>query len=156
MDKKLILLVLALVTWGCAGTHPVPWVSTPQYEVEYDLAWDLTVGLFEQKYILETVDKESGLIKTDWSPLDVSGMNGNSLGGTDQVGVRITCRVEGRCPFQLKLKVEKGILQDGEWTPVWVEYCRESICQRCDAGRDWIDEDLEKKILKDLSLRLQN
>ncbi len=156
MDRYLMIVVLAVAALGCAGTHPVPWVSTPEYEIEYDLAWDLTVGLFGEQYALETVNKESGLIQTRWRPLDISGIEENALGEIDQVGVRITCQVEGRFPFQLKLKVERGILRGGEWTPVWVEYCRESICQRCEAGRDWVEEDVEQQMLRDLGLRLQD
>ena len=154
--KYIPLLLASLVLVGCSATQPVPWVSTPTYDVEYDLAWDLTVGLIGEQYEIETVDKSSGYIQTVWKPLELSSDNAELLEEVDKVGVRITCRVEGRFPFQLKLKVERGLLRAGEWTPVWVDYSRESICQRCSGSQDWIDEQLEREILKELTMRLKN
>ena len=46
----LCLGYLAILMSGCAATQPVPWVSTPQYDVEYDLAWELTTGLLEEQF----------------------------------------------------------------------------------------------------------
>jgi hypothetical protein len=141
---------------GCSATQPIPWTSTPEYEVEYDLAWDLTVDLIGEHFHIETVDKGSGYIQTAWKSIDFSSQGEGLQDEVDKVGVRITCRVEGRFPFQLKLKVERGLYRDSEWIPIWVDYSRESICQRCEGSQDWIDEQLEQEILRELGMRLTN
>jgi hypothetical protein len=154
--KYFFLSLIAAVIIGCSATQPVPWVSTPEYDVEYDLAWDLTVGLIGEHFDIERVDKGSGYIQTVWKSIDFLNTDEELLDEVDEIGVRITCRVEGRFPFQLKLRVERGFYRDGEWIPIWVDYSRESICQRCSASQDWVDERLEREILRELGMRLTN
>lgn len=154
--RYVFFCLLPVVIFGCSATQPVPWVLTPEYDVEYNLAWDLTVGLLGEHFNLETVEKGSGYIQTAWKPIEMTQAGEELLDEVDKVGVRITCQVEGRFPFQLKLKVERGLCRDREWIPIWVDYSRESICQRCTAGQDWVDEQLEQEILRELGMRLHN
>ena len=122
--KHIFIGLIGVVVIGCSATQPVPWVSTPEYDVEYDLAWELTVGLIGEHYEIERVDKGSGYIQTDWKSIDVLTADEELLDEVDEIGVRITCRVEERFPFQLKLRVERGLHRDGEWIPIWVDYSR--------------------------------
>lgn len=156
MTKYLLLSIISVAIIGCAANQPVPWISTPEYEVEYDLAWDLTLGLIREQFEIETAEKGSGYLQTKWKPIPFPHDEGDAFDDIDQIGVRITCRVEGRFPYQLKLKVERGLQRRGDWVPIWVDYSRESICQRCGTGREWIDEQLEREILRELGLRLRN
>ena len=151
-----ILGLISLVLIGCSATQPVRWISTPEYEVEYDLAWDLTVDLIGEHFSLEAAEKKSGYLRTEWKIVEPSEDDEELLQEVDRVGVRLTCRVEGRFPFQLKMKIERGLLRDGVWVPIWVDYSREALCQRCPGSQEWIDEQLEREILQKLSVRLTN
>ncbi|UCE18388.1 MAG: hypothetical protein JSV84_16270 [Gemmatimonadota bacterium] len=154
--KHIVLVLVTLMIIGCSTTQPIRWVSTPEYEVEYDLAWDLTIGLISEHFDIEAAEKRGGYLQTEWRIIDLSENDAEALEEVDKVGVRLTCRVEGRFPFQLKMKVERGLYRDGMWVPVWVDYSRESICQTCTGSQEWIDEELEKEILQKLSVRLTN
>lgn len=154
--KRFFCYVFSMMLIGCASTQPVPWVSTPEYEVEYDLAWDLTVGLLNEHFDIEVAEKESGYLRTEWKPIVPSSDVEDQFNQADKVGVRVTCRVEGRFPFQLKMKVERGLLRDGVWAPIWVDYSREAICQRCSGAEEWLDEQLGREILRELGMRLSN
>ena len=157
MMRKLFLYgFISVLIIGCTTTKPIQWISTPRYNVEYNLAWSLTTTFISELFDIETAEKASGYIRTEWKPIYFSEEYGNLSDEIDKVGVRFTCHVEKRCPFQLKLKVERGLLRSGEWIPIWVDYSREAICQRCNASREWIDEELEREILKELSVRLNN
>ena len=151
-----IIGLISLVLIGCSATQPVRWISTPEYEVEYDLAWDLTVDLIGEHFSLEAAEKKSGYLRTEWKIVEPSEDDEELLQEVDRVGVRLTCRVEGRFPFQLKMKIERGLLRDGVWVPIWVDYSREALCQRCPGSQEWIDEQLEREILQKLSVRLTN
>ena len=155
MLKHGCLGIFSLILIGCSATQPVRWVSTPEYEVEYDLAWDLTVGLISEHFNIETAEKNEGYLQTQWECINFS-KNDDVFDEDDKIGVRLTCRVQGRFPFQLKMKVERGLLKDGVWVPIWVDYSREAICTRCSEAQEWIDEQLEREILEELSVRLTN
>ena len=155
--KNVFLCLICFIVIGCSTTQPIRWVSTPEYEIEYDLAWDVTVGLVREHFEVETAEKKAGYLQTKWKIVDLSGNDDDDVfDGVDKIGVRLTCCVEGRFPFQLKMKVERGLLRDGVWVPIWVDYSREAICQRCDGAQDWIDERLEREILQKLSAKLNN
>ena len=144
--KHVAIGLIAVAILGCSATQPIRWVSTPEYDVEYDLAWDVTVGLIGEHFSIETAEKKDGYLQTAWKIVEPSAENAEILEDMDRVGVRLTCRVEGRFPFQLKMKVERGLFRDGAWVPIWVDYSREAICQSCSGSQEWIDEKLEREI----------
>ena len=157
MQLRLLLFSAFLIMMmGCTATQPVRWISTPEYEIDYDLAWDLTIMVIGEHFDIETAKKGTGYLRTKWKPVDFSGDTYNLSYEGDKIGVRFTCRVEERYPFQLKLKVERGFFRNGEWIPIWIEYSRETICLRCNASPEWIDERLEREIMRELSMKLSN
>lgn len=154
--RQVLLSTLSMILIGCAATQPVPWVTTPEYDVEYDEAWSLMLGLIGEDFTIERAEKGSGYLRTEWKPITFSGDSWDGFEQPDKVGVRVVCRVVERSPFRMKLKVERGLLRDGNWAPIWVDYSREAVCQNCSGAKEWIDEHLEKEILRELSMRLHN
>ena len=135
--KKYIALVVVLFLFlvNCAST-PIRWVSTPEYsDLDYDKAWQVIVSTITEDFEIDVIEKDSGYLMTAWK--SVSATMGEQLEGYEKAGIRVTCKVEKRDPFRLKLKVQRGVLDAGSWQPK--------------SG----DEKWEKELLEEIKLRLK-
>lgn len=135
--KKYIALVVVLFLFlvNCAST-PIRWVSTPEYsDLDYDKAWQVIVSTITEDFEIDVIEKDSGYLMTAWK--SVSATMGEQLEGYEKAGVRVTCKVEKRDPFRLKLKVQRGVLDAGSWQPK--------------SG----DEKWEQELLEEIKLRLK-
>ena len=135
--KKYVALVVVLFLFlvNCAST-PIRWVSTPEYsDLDYDKAWQVIVSTITEDFEIDVIEKDSGYLMTAWK--SVSATMGEQLEGYEKAGIRVTCKVEKRAPFRLKLKVQRAVLDAGSWTPK--------------SG----DEKWEKELLEEIKLRLK-
>lgn len=135
--KKYIALAIVLVLYltNCASA-PIRWVSTPEYsDLDYDRAWQIVVSTITEDFDVDVIEKESGYLMTVWKSVTPS--VSEQLQGYEKVGVRVTCKVEKREPFKLKLRVQRAILDAGTWIPK--------------SG----DEKWEKELLEKIKLRLK-
>jgi len=73
-----IALFIVLILWGCAGKR-IPLASQPEdnrnYKASYGKVWDALTGLLtEENIAIETIDKNSGVIRgsknTEYGGLD--------------------------------------------------------------------------------------
>ncbi len=135
--KKYVALVVILLLFlvNCAST-PIRWVSTPEYSnLDYDKAWQVIVSTITEDFEIDVIEKDSGYLMTAWK--SVSATMGEQLEGYEKAGIRVTCKVEKRDPFRLKLKVQRGVLDAGSWQPK--------------SG----DEKWELELLEEIKLRLK-
>lgn len=135
--KKYVALVVILLLFlvNCAST-PIRWVSTPEYsDLDYDKAWQVIVSTITEDFEIDVIEKDSGYLMTAWK--SVSATMGEQLEGYEKAGIRVTCKVEKRDPFRLKLKVQRGVLDAGSWQPK--------------SG----DEKWEQELLEEIKLRLK-
>lgn len=135
--KKYVALVVVLLLFlvNCAST-PIRWVSTPEYsDLDYDKAWQVIVSTITEDFEIDVIEKDSGYLMTAWK--SVSATMGEQLEGYEKAGIRVTCKVEKRDPFRLKLKVQRGVLDAGSWQPK--------------SG----DEKWEQELLEEIKLRLK-
>lgn len=127
--------LIFLFLLNCAST-PIRWVSTPEYsDLDYDKAWQVIVSTITEDFEIDVIEKDSGYLMTAWK--SVSATMGEQLEGYEKAGIRVTCKVEKRDPFRLKLKVQRAVLDAGSWTPK--------------SG----DEKWEKELLEEIKLRLK-
>jgi len=113
--KKLLLATMLLLVVSCAAV-PTRWISTAEYpDMDFDRAWQIIVSTITEDFDIDVIEKESGYLLTAWKP--VKSTFGEDISGWDKAGVRVTCKVEKREPFQLKLRVQRGQLDSGQWIP---------------------------------------
>ena len=118
IHPSMLCLAAALGALGalgasCAAGTPVRWVSTPAYEADYDKAWQLVIGIISEDFDIATVERDSGYVRTAWKKDSLSTAEA-VFGGYQRAAVRITCKVESRKPFKLKVKAERGAAKAGE------------------------------------------
>lgn len=129
------VLLLFLFLINCAST-PIRWVSTPEYsDLDYDKAWQIVVSTITEDFEIDVIEKDSGYLLTAWKSVGLT--LSEQLEGWEKAGVKVTCKVEKREPFKLKLKVQRGTIEGGTWTPK--------------SG----DEKLESELLEQIKLRLK-
>lgn len=130
---KSILLILIIM--GCAGT-PIRWISTAEYpNTNYDRAWQTVVSTITEEFDIDVIEKDSGYLLTAWKPVETT--FGESISGWERAAIRVTCKVENRDPFRLKLRVQRAELEGGQWV------AKAS------------DEKWEKELLEQIELRLK-
>jgi hypothetical protein len=86
------VLVAGFILYGCASAPPPPaqpvglaglpptitvsewpfWVDIPIETKDYDRTWKTLIDIVSEKAAIGVLDKESGYIRTEWRPVDVS------------------------------------------------------------------------------------
>ena len=139
--KRLPFLVLAIVLFGCATTREATWKTAPEANIPYDRGWTIIVNAVGERFDLETVDAQSGYLRSGWKTTDTC-WAGLVMGGKVPCRkTRVIVRVEERSPFKIKVKVEK------EEASAWTNY------QTWAASGN--DEQMEREIMEDLLGRLR-
>jgi hypothetical protein len=108
---KISIAILGLIMFivsGCATVPEATWKTVPAAEIAYDRAWGIVVNTVSQNFEIETVDANSGYLRTAWKVTDTAL-------GTPIERARVTVRVEERTPFKVKVKVEKQMQEWGSW-----------------------------------------
>jgi hypothetical protein len=98
-----------VVLAGCGGAE-ARWKTVPESSMEYDAAWNVIVNTVTQHFDLETVDAQSGYLKSGWKVE-------KTFLGMDKARRRCHVRVEQRAPLKIKVKVE--LEKWNSWTESW-------------------------------------
>lgn len=105
---KMVIFMMLLAVTSCA-TPEATWKSIPDSRVPYERAWNIVVNAVTQHFEIETVDGQSGYLKTSWK------VTHTSIFGDPMERARATVRVEERSPFRVKVKVEREQFLFGQW-----------------------------------------
>lgn len=127
------LLVAGLALHGCASAPPPPpqpvglaglpptitvsewpfWVDIPIETKDYDRTWKTLIDIVSERAAIGVLDKESGYIRTEWRPVDIS--TAMLLGRDDRgkpMAVSASMTGEQRYTFRVRLsdsKIRMGI-----------------------------------------------
>jgi len=143
MKRLALFLFLIVGICGCATTtREATWKTVPEVDMSYDRAWSIVVNAIGERFDLETVDAQSGYLRSGWKVTDTC-LAGLGLGGyVPCQKSRVIARVEERNPFKVKIKVEKKEAKAYGGYNQWF-----------DAGNN---EQMGREVLQDLSGRLRN
>ena len=117
--KKALILALSLACLGCVSPVASVWKTVPQASLPYDKAWNITVNAVSQQFEIETIDAQSGYLKSAWKVTD-------SFLGDAMSRSRCVARVESREPFQVKVMVEQQINDGSSWVQKGNDSARET------------------------------
>jgi hypothetical protein len=135
-------LALAILLSACATAREATWKTVPGANIPYERAWIIVVNTVSEYFDLETIDGQSGYLRSGWKTIDTCWAGIFQGGMVPCKRAKVTVRVEERSPFKVKVKVEKE--KANPWTSyqTWVQ--------------DGNDERLQNEIMDTLAGRLRN
>lgn len=138
--KYLLLVFLAMGLFACAMHQEARWKTVPEADIPYEKAWLIVVSSISEQFSdLETIDGQSGYLRSAWKVTDTC-WAGIAFGGFIPCKqTRVVVRVEERNPFKVKIKIEKQEMNI--ITGIW--------------SLKGNDEIMEKEIMEGLSGRLR-
>ncbi len=142
-NQRIFLLVKAcsvlLFLSACATARDATWKTLPETNIPYERAWTIVVNTVSEYFTdLETIDGQSGYLRSGWKTVDTSWWGLSYGGKVPTARARIIVRVEERSPFKVKIRVER---QERSQFRDWYE-----------AGND---EKMEREIMDTLMGRLR-
>ena len=128
------LFVVGLTLSGCASAPPPPepqqvglaglpptitvsewpfWVDIPMESKDYDRTWRTLIDIVSEKAAIGVLDKESGYVRTEWRPVDIS--TAMLLGGKDARGrdIVVTASMTGEQRYTFRVRQADGKIRMG-------------------------------------------
>ncbi|MBQ3437398.1 MAG: hypothetical protein IJG31_02655 [Fusobacterium sp.] len=110
--KKILLGILSLVLISCTApqgfiARPAGWTAIQMREnIARNKAWSTLVSVISDNYEIETLDKESGYLRTTWLFETKNGV---------QSATRITAKIEDNNSTRIKVDSKYFNALEGKW-----------------------------------------
>jgi len=119
MKRIAFLLCLTVTLYACAAGLEATWKTVPETNISPARAWTIVVNTVSESFELETIDGQSGYLKSGWKTTDTCWGGLVSGGMIPCEKSRVIVRVEDRIPFKVKVKVEKQTANPWTSYSVW-------------------------------------
>ena len=93
-----LLISCCLLFVGCATIAPV-WKTIPETNYSYEKAWPIIVNSVSDKFDIETIDANSGYLRTTWKVK-------KDWTGTPDTRTRVVVRTETKNPLKFSFRAE--------------------------------------------------
>ena len=118
-DIRLIILIPLLFVFTSCATVPTTgtsWKTSPVINAPYEKGWSTMVSVISDFSELETLEPQSGYLKSNWKTTDTC-WAGIAYGGSIPCKKeRIIAKIESRNPFVVKINVE---VETKDMTATW-------------------------------------
>ena len=112
---------------ACATMEPT-WKTIPETTYSYDKAWPLIVNAVSDKFDIETIDANSGYLRTAWKTK-------NDFLGKPETRTRVVVKTESKSPLKFSFRAEKQNW-DSVFTNSWVAKGNDTTIEN-DVQTEW-------------------